>query len=224
MFGDFYDERGKKLGADGNDDVRLYVDTNRQEAKSISATNKSGGTTQASSVFSAVELPSAKVRKEMGKAVTRSNQPSGDDTKGGFHEEGGIFGTGNKRSDQVIYAKPGGLAIPGVDEFASVDPFSGETSDNYLNEVDGTFHTHPSGRNSAGGFDQYPSDFISRTTGERMGDIPTAISQSNPNGVRYVKGNHYVLGTGNDRVTIYNGSNPRVATFPLRKFISIGIK
>ncbi|RAI88512.1 RHS repeat-associated protein [Algoriphagus yeomjeoni] len=226
MFGDFYDERGKKLGTDGNDDGRIYVVPNRQEAKSIQATNQSGGTTQVSSVSSAVELPSAYVRGEMGVAVENANNPNASvgDTQGGFHEEGGMFGTDANGNEKVVHAQPGQVAIPGQDAVATVDVFSGETATNSLSSIEGTFHTHPSGTNAAGGFDQSPSDFIDKTTGQRKGDIPSAQSQANPGSVYHVKGNHYVLGTGNNKVTIYNGGNPKVATFPLNKFTTIGVK
>jgi len=143
------------------------------------------------------------------------------DTQGGFHEEGGIFGTDANGNEKVIHAQPGQVATPGQDAFASVDVFSGETPDNSLSTIQGTFHTHPSGTNSAGSFNQNPSDFVHN--GERIGDIPSAQSQADPTSSRHVTGNHYVLGTGDNKVRVYNGSGT-IATFPLKQFLSIGIK
>uniref|UniRef100_UPI0023EA9E52 RHS repeat domain-containing protein n=1 Tax=Terrimonas pollutisoli TaxID=3034147 RepID=UPI0023EA9E52 len=71
MFGDFYDQKGNKIGTDGVDDGKTYVVTNKDEVKTIKATDKAGGKTDVSSVKSAVKLPSAFVRGEMGKAVDR---------------------------------------------------------------------------------------------------------------------------------------------------------
>lgn len=226
MFGEYYDQKGNRLGTDGIDDGKIYVVTDKKEAKAISTTDKAGGTTQTGDVSSEVQLPSAGVRSKMGDAVTRSLAPneSVGDTKGGFHEEGGIFGTDADGNERVIDAQPGQVAIPGQDDYASVDVFSGETADNALSSIEGTFHTHPSGTTPEGSFNQSPSDFIDKKTGERIGDIPAAQSQSDPSSARYVSGNHYVLGTGNNTVTIYNGSNPKVATFPLDKFTTIGIR
>jgi len=62
--GDFYDERGKYLGTDGQDDGRLYVVTDKQEEKQIQKTDKAGGTTSTSEVSSATQLPSSYVRGE----------------------------------------------------------------------------------------------------------------------------------------------------------------
>jgi RHS repeat-associated protein len=39
--GDYYNEKGKKLGTDGNDDGVVYVVTDKEEAKTISETDKS---------------------------------------------------------------------------------------------------------------------------------------------------------------------------------------
>jgi RHS repeat-associated protein len=234
-FIDYYDQGGNKIGTDGNNDGRIVVVTNNKEAKSISATDKAGGTTSMDKVKSGVELPSASVRGEMGVAVMRTMTPNiydtegfqGNDPVGGFHEEGGIFGTANG-VEKVIHAKSGLTANPDVDPYASVDVFSGETATNYLDNVSGTFHTHPGGVTSSGSsFQQQPSNFVDKKTGQRMGDVPNALANSNPDGARYVSGNHYVLATGSaanggQKVYIYNSTGV-VATFPLKQFTSIGV-
>ncbi|WP_194777809.1 hypothetical protein [Pararhodonellum marinum] len=73
--------------------------TNKKEANSIQAKNKACGTKQVSEVRSAVQLPSAFFRGEIGLAVENAKKPneSIDDAKGSFHEEGGMFGYGCKR-------------------------------------------------------------------------------------------------------------------------------
>jgi RHS repeat-associated protein len=216
--GDFYGENGKKLGTDGIEDGKVYVVTDKKEAKSIAKTDKSGGTTQVSDVNSAVELPSADVREQMGEAVARSNAPneSVGDTEGGFHEEGGMYGKTNGQ-DKVIDAQPGAAADPSKVDHAEVNPYSGETADNYLEEVEGTFHVHPKGEvkvsrgsNTIGGdktysFDQSPSPPDYKAAG--------SVGES---------GNHYVLGA-KGTVTIYKASGI-IATFPLEEFRTIGIR
>lgn len=217
MFADYYDQNAKKIGTDGVNDGKVVVVTDKKEAKAISATDKAGGTTSSDNVKSGVELPSAKVREQMGNAVDRSNAPSeaAGDKKGGFHEEGGIYGKTNG-DDKVVDANPGPYADPIKVDHAEVEPFSGETPTNYVEEVEGTFHVHPSGEVQTGGgantiggekthsFDQSPSpqDYSSAGSGA-------------------AKGNNYVLGA-KGTVTIYNAGG-QVATFPLKEFRTIGI-
>jgi hypothetical protein len=220
---DFYDQNGKYLGNDGVDDNRVVVVTDKQEAKAIKKTNKNGGTTAVSDVKSGVELPSAFVRSEMGKAVDRAGSPS-------FHEEGGFFGTTEGGDEYVVHAQAGETADPSVDPEASVSVFKAANPADIAKmdggTIDGTFHTHPDGTvvqgntnpNTIGGttttysFNNPPSNKNGR------GDIPNA--QTNRMGVT---GNSYVLAQGNKTVYIYNGSGTQ-ATFPFKQFFSIGNK
>lgn len=220
-FIDYYDQSGNRLGTDGNNDGRVVVVTDKSEAKAIKATDKAGGTTSNDNVKSGVELPSAMVRGEMGKAVERAGKPAGDDKTGGFHEEGGMFGTSNGQ-EKVIAALPGPYSQPGVDEMATLDPFSGETATNTLDVIQGTFHTHPSGTNASGSYDQEPSNKLDAKTGQMVGDIPSAKSWANPSSMYHVTGNSYVLGTGDNKVRIYN-STGTIATFPLKTFTTLGV-
>jgi hypothetical protein len=56
---DYYDQDGKKIGTDGHPEYQgKYVITDKQEAKQIAATNKTGGTTQLDDINSAQKLPS----------------------------------------------------------------------------------------------------------------------------------------------------------------------
>ena len=226
MLTELFNENGKKIGVDENGvDGNIAIVTNKKEVKRVKENTKNGTHTESSTLNSTVNLPSAYVRGEMGIAVENANKPNAaaGDNQGGFHEEGGIFGADSDGNEKVIHAQPGQAAQPGQDQYASVDVFSGETATNNLSTVEGTFHTHPSGTNAAGSFDQEPSNFIDNQTGQRIGDIPTAQSQSNPSSVTHVRGNHYVLGTGDNKVRIYNRSGT-IATFPLKKFTTIGIK
>lgn len=113
MVVDYYNQNGTKIGTDGNpNDGRIVVVTNGREAKRIDRADRAGGTTELSDVQSGVELSSAYVRGEMGKAVDRSNAPSGDDTDGGFHEEGGVFGVNSDNQEVVGNAPAGAYADP----------------------------------------------------------------------------------------------------------------
>ncbi len=94
--GDFYDQKGKYLETDGNDDGKVYVITNKDEAKAIKKTDKSGGTTNLSSISSAVISPSKSVRSEMVKVV-------GEDKKESLREYGGIFRTNASGNDKLIW-------------------------------------------------------------------------------------------------------------------------
>jgi RHS repeat-associated core domain len=221
-FGDYYNQRGQKIGTDGNDDGIVYVVTDREEVDAIKATNKAGGTTDVSSVSSAKKLPSAKIRAEMGKAVERSNSRNtnrkdefkGNDDEGGFHEEGGVYGTRNGE-DIVVHAKPGEKTDPLDAEMATVVPGNAANpeEEKKLPRPEGSFHVHPRGT-------------------RKSGDIgPTGSFNPEPTpGVDYneassYKGNSYILSPGNGTVYIINGSsNAPIATFPLKQFLSIGIK
>jgi len=219
--GDFYSQKGRKLGQDGIDDKKIFVVTNQKDVRKIKTNSKNGENTQVSDVHSAIELPSSFFRAAMHDAVNRSNDPNSEvgDIIGGFHEEGGIFGD-YKGQEKVIPAKPGNASDPAVNKTAEIDVYSGEDSYNYLKNVYGTFHVHPRGTNRGAYFEQQPSSFIN-DKGELVGDIPNAqalISRPRP-----VTGNHYVLGAGDNTVYIYNGKGT-IATFPLDKFVSIGIK
>jgi len=218
---DYYDQKGNHIGTDGNDDGRVVVVTDKQEAKQIKKTNKKGGTTSLDQVSSGVELPSASVRSQMGKAVDRSNSPneSVGDTEGGFHEEGGIYGTTNGK-DKVIDALPGPYKDPRQEGAAEVDVWSGETTSNYLENVEGTFHVHPKG------------EIVTRSGGANTigGSVTTSNFDQDPSPRDYNNaklsgrtGNNYVLGARNGTVTIYNNSG-KLATFPLKEFRTIGVK
>ena len=221
--GDFYSQNGKKIGTDGNNDGKVYVVTNKDEVKSIKDATKSGNTVSKGDVSSAVELPSAFVRNEMGKAVDRTLASTDSDKSGNFHEEGGVFGLDDDGTECVSNAKSGEYSDPRVDEEATIDTF--DLADGHTLPYDpvGTFHTHPGGEFVEGAtgsnqigqkttsrFDQQPSNKNNK------GDIPNARDSRRTSGTT-----HYVLGVGNNTVYVYDGNGVK-ATFPLKEFRSIG--
>ena len=229
--GDFYNENGRKLGTDGIDDGRVYVVTNKREAEAINTTAKAGGTTQRSSVNSAVELPSSGVRSEMGRAVDRSNKPSSEagDKSGGQHEEGGIIGLSGGK-EVAIPAHPGQAADPSVDPHAQVDTWNSvnKADRNALTSASGTYHVHPKayviGGAGAPNNSGSSSVTLGSTTTSSWTQTPSQRDYENSvNDTRdgVISGNSYVLGAGSGKVYIYNSSGP-VATFPLKDFINIG--
>ncbi|MFI2744363.1 RHS repeat-associated core domain-containing protein [Zhouia sp. PK063] len=222
-FIDFYNEKGEKIGTDGNNDGRVVIVADKKEVKRIRDTDKAGGTTQLADVESGTEIPSASVRARMGEAVTRGENPttvgmSSDpnfvpDTQGKFHEEGGVYGL-NRNGDQVAaLSEPGSASDPSVNSEASVIPANLASGETMPYDVQGTFHLHPEREKNGNRFDYPPSNLVD-DQGNTRGDIPNANSSALP-------GPNYDLSPGNNKVYIYNGSGT-IVTFPLDTFISIG--
>lgn len=208
---DYYNQKGKFLGTDGNNNGKVVVVTDKKEEKAIEKTHKAGGLTSEGDVKSGVALPSALVRAEMGKAVDRAGSPSS-------HEEGGFFGTASDGSGEyVVHAKPGAEAVLGSGSNAEISVFqAADPSTIKAGSIDGTFHTHPDGTKTIGNTTHF---FNNPPSGENgaAGDITNA--KNNPMGVT---GNSYVLAQGNKTVYVYNGTGT-VATFPFKQFFSVGI-
>jgi RHS repeat-associated protein len=222
-FGDFYNQKGKKIGTDGNDDGKTYVVTDKKEAETVKATDEAGGKTDVSSVKSAVKLPSAFVRGKMGEAVdrmekrndNRKDEFKGNDDEGGFHEEGGVYGPTKDGTEAVVQAKPGDKSDPLADAMATVTP--GNAADpsqaDLLPRPEGSFHVHPSGTKKSGTIGPSGSFNAEPTPG---------VDYNEASGYR---GNSYVLSPSNGTVYVINKtSGTPVATFPLKQFLSIGIK
>jgi RHS repeat-associated protein len=244
---DFYNQRGRKVGTNGVDDGKLYVLTNQADVKraqqsyfgkgikgfiAILTGNGGKGTIQMSEFKGdVVALPSANVRARIGAAVDRSNSPTTDDTKGGFHEEGGIFGTNASGAETVVDAKPGSYSNPKTDSKATVDVFdaANPAEAGTITNVQGTYHIHPAGKivespvsstpgtATTGGttttysFEQTPSNK----------DVSIATQGGNSSGY------NIVVGAGNNTVYIHGSSGQNQsgttyrASFPLDKFKSI---
>ncbi|MES2627439.1 MAG: hypothetical protein V4616_00595 [Bacteroidota bacterium] len=214
--GDYYSQRGIKVGTDGIDDGRNYVVGDDKEARSI---QKSGGQVEQGSVKSAVELPSAAVRSEMQQVV-------GMDKAMPFQEHGGIFGRTEGGAEKVVMAESGGVTQPGVEgSHARINPFTAANADEQgsLSNVVGTFHTHPSATTGTKS-DPFAGSVISNTPFKGFDQTPSTIDITNA-GTRaslgLVQGNSYVFGMRSNQVSIYNGSGV-VGTIPMSTFFSIG--
>ncbi|MGB7068655.1 MAG: RHS repeat-associated core domain-containing protein [Pyrinomonadaceae bacterium] len=220
--GDFYNQDGDYLGTDGINDGKLYVVTNKDQAKQIQKTDKNKGTTQVSAVSSAIELPSLLVRQAVGAAVDRSNSPTADDKKGGFHEEGFIAGpalAGGQETIQV--AAPGAVSDPRVDTKATIDTTNpaNPAQAGTLADITVKAHVHPGGvlTSSSGP----PPGVIGGTVTTSRADFvqpPSAVDTQNASALPGVT--HIVAGARSKTVYIYDGSGVR-ATFPLKQFITI---
>ena len=227
--GDFYSQSGKKVGTDGHSDGEIYIVTDKNALKLIQKNTKDGVFTQVNDVQSStIKLPNAEIRWSISKSVDRSNRPSLADVKGGFHEEGGIWGIGYDNKEKVVDAKPGPYSNPSEQKEAHIDVWDSQDPSQSLRTVEGTFHVHPSGeisstdnnlpQGSSGQtigattttsyFDQPPSDVDIQNAGKetQSGDV---------------KGNSIVIGARSKTVYIYNGSGTQ-ATFPLDLFRNLG--
>ncbi len=245
---DFYNQSGKKVGTDGVDDGKLYVLTTQADVKKARQSyygkgmkgffniilGKGGQGTIQTSAFSGdvVSLPSANVRKEIGNAVDRSNSPTADDTKGGFHEEGGIWGTNAAGAEQVVNSNPGAYANPKTDNQATVNVFdaANPAEQGAVTNVQGTFHIHPSGTivESSGSSAPGTSTYGGTTTTYSFEQSPSNVDVSLATQGGNTSGYNIVVGARNNTVYIHGtssqnkaGTNYR-ATFPLDKFKSIG--
>jgi hypothetical protein len=216
--GDFYDQQGNKIGTDGKNDQKLYVVTNATEVAAAQKATANGQNLDASKMSSDILLPSIHVRSEMGEAVTASNSPStaAGDTKGGLHEEGGYYGKNANGQEVVIDAKPGAASVPGtsgvgVDPTTPGDQYKSQSAWRSQDQKEGTFHVHPSGTPQPGYiFEQPPS----------RADLRNVVTRATAG----ITGNSYVLGAGNNTVSVYkavNGTGTVIATFPLQQFLTI---
>ena len=99
------------------------------------------------------------VKKAILNALKTSNSPSGDDKKGGYHEEGGMWGPSDTGGLLVIPAKPGPYSKQG-DKTATVDegiPADPKMLEHSTGELGGKYHIHPKGGGDYG-FVQPPFD------------------------------------------------------------------
>lgn len=215
---DFYDEKGKKLGTDGNSDGRAYIVTDKTEATAIKNADKSGGTTPVGGVSSAVAVPDNQVRSAIGAAVAASNaaDPSVGDTKGGFHETGGLAGptitaTGPNGPQKIVPAAPGAAGDPATGGVA-IDLFK------HANPSDtGTFlpttswHVHPKGVT----YTYTAKNTVEHSFNQGPAGNDTTFAATYP-GIT----TNIVVGARNNTVTFFNAGG-NVATFPLNKLLAL---
>jgi hypothetical protein len=141
-----------------------------------------------------VPLPSSQVISAIEEAVKQSNSPSEDDDEGGFHEEGGIWGTVANGNEVVVPAKSGPNAKTKLKAFVDVSIARNPNQQDIIQNINGTYHVHPSAKKKIAGvmylvFDQDPSP----------NDILSAK-------VRNPSGYNIVIGAGNLIVYIH-GTN-----------------
>lgn len=194
--GEYYDERGRKIGDDNIANDNVYI-TDEQTI----ATNTKDGKTNWPTVQSdpgTVLLPTAETRKAMGDAIQEATP---------YNEVGGLVATTFEGNEKVLNAKPGSPANPTKDQEATVDVWDLQNPADMGNvkEVKGPFHTHPSGTERVGkeihSFSQAPSG------------KDKANMAANP-----YTGNGYVFGMGDKTVYIYN-SGGVIRTVPTSFFI-----
>lgn len=225
-YGDFYNTKGQKIGTDGNDDKKIYLVYKNSDVKKVEGNSKQGGTTQVGELKDALQLPSVAVRQDIKGMVDRSNAPNdkrtdafkGDDSKGGFHEEGGYFS-----ADKIVDSKPGPYAEPGVANgsaniFDPADPSQANT----IGQALGTVHIHPAGEitdvatGSTREFTQSPS-----MGGYGARDDYSALGAAQQQGWVSKSGYGIVVGARSGNVTFYDSNHEKVS-ISLDTFLSIG--
>jgi hypothetical protein len=151
----------------------------------------------------AAQVPGA-VKSAIMNSVNASNAPSGADTTGGFHEEGGIAGTNANGGVVVSPAIPGAYSPSGVvsTNLMPVDPSLNAS----MSTVTVSWHVHPDGRTAAGdlAWNQPPSGQDQRVAAGEHQAVPGLI--------------HIVVGAGNKTVHFYNGSSS-VQSMSLKNFM-----
>jgi hypothetical protein len=151
----------------------------------------------------AAQVPGA-VKSAIMNSVNASNAPSGADTTGGFHEEGGIAGTNANGGVVVSPAIPGAYSPSGVvsTNLMPVDPSLNAS----MSTVTVSWHVHPDGRTAAGdlAWNQPPSGQDQRVAAGEHQAVPGLI--------------HIVVGAGNKTVYFYNGSSS-VQSMSLKNFM-----
>jgi RHS repeat-associated protein len=124
-YGDFYNTNGKKIGTDGINDNRKYIVLDKDQAKQIEKTNKSGGTTQRAAISSSIEKPSNDIMN-MANNVVQNQDNTGN-------EHGFVAATDGTTSSMITNNNGGMVQLgPGYMELEA-------------NGVQSSFdvHTHP---------------------------------------------------------------------------------
>jgi len=172
--GDYFDEKGDKIGTDGQDDKKKYLVLNKSDIKRINKNTESNKNTDLNSLSACpLELPDETLTGALQKALDNSNSPTTDDVQGGNHEEGGYWGISDAGKEVTIEAKSGKYAALGIDENALINPMEAkDESQQVPSQILGTFHVHPSG------YINYKNDPSNTQTGGTIsnGGSPTNLS------------------------------------------------
>jgi hypothetical protein len=210
-YGDYYTESGKKIGTDKIDDEKNYVVVEQSDVDRIV---ESGGEIEKGTVGSAVELPDKMVTTGLSLAKMNSEAPNPGvkDTKGGFHEEGGQYGKDLQGNTVVIPAIPGEgdeSLSKGSLKINTTNPMGFVPSDF---QPEGTYHIH-TGKSvyySSGG------KYRKRTPRQE----PSEADKINAGKRTSMIGDHYVVGSGNGKLYIYDSDGEK-ARFPFSRLIDI---
>ena len=90
------------------------------------------------------------VKQAMAASLVASNSPSGADTKGGFHEEGGMWGTTTDGKLVILVAKSGPANVKcGDGAHLTIGDFAHPELSANLATILGEWHVHPSGLREA---------------------------------------------------------------------------
>lgn len=140
--GDFYDEKGNKIGTDGIDDGKKYVVTDKKEVKAIEKTNKAGGTTQISGVGSAQLLPSDVALTESLDVIKRTEAKTTADPSGGLHGESSIV----MKNGTVLKGASGAAAfVNSNNELQADERLPALPAGKTPADVETTIHSHVTG-------------------------------------------------------------------------------
>ena len=147
------------------------------------------------------------VRENVGDSVADSNAPDADDTRGDFHEEGGLWGTNDAGGTVTQRAVAGAYSDPDTATKAEINLFNFRDPDHAtITTVAGSWHVHPKGVTASGnGFVQEPSDKDERNgpaiLSGKLNFVVSARSEKvyffTPSGVTRTIGLQKFLGGGN---------------------------
>lgn len=130
------------------------------------------------------------VKAAIAASVKASNSPDADDKHGGFHEEGGQWGTDTSGNVIVSPSKPGPYAPPGTNPETHLDPVNPKLNEKFAS-FGGDWHVHP--RGTSLGLDGTVHYFV---------QPPSAADRA----AAAPGGMHIVVGAGNKTVYFYNSA------------------
>ena len=131
--GEYYNENGRHIGSDGNDDNMKYVVTDNDEARTVRQNNRRGNDTSLDEVTSAVVLPSDAALSESLDVLERT------ENNGGLREEASLV----MNDGSIVRGTTGSLPtiVNNVQTAQTVVPNlpNGQTD----NDVEVMIHSHP---------------------------------------------------------------------------------
>ena len=130
--GEYYNENGRHIGSDGNDDNMKYVVTDNDEARTVRQNNRRGNDTSLDEVTSAVVLPSDAALSESLDVLQRTIDNGGKKEESSLVMKDGLPVRG-KPGEEVVYGQDeyAGASLPDLPEGTSID------------DVEASIHSHP---------------------------------------------------------------------------------